>query len=116
MEVGNLRKSEGDLKQQLATTVAELQKNAQEWATLRQKQEGSLSSYSHISKCLLELENQLETTVKELKEEKTENKRIKLQLQKTSDELSEVKMEKETADQVSAISSSLLVLQYSYRN
>ena len=62
------------------------------------------------------MESQLETTVKELKEEKTESKKTKLQLQKTSDELSEVKLEKETADQVKALSSYLCVLQCPYRN
>lgn len=40
MEMSTIRKNEADLKQQLATTVTELQKNTQNWATLKQAHEG----------------------------------------------------------------------------
>ena len=40
MELAASRQSESDLKKQLATAVAEAQKNAQEWASLKQKDEG----------------------------------------------------------------------------
>ena len=40
MEMGNLRKNETELKQQLASTVAELQQNIQNFTSLKQKQDG----------------------------------------------------------------------------
>lgn len=46
------------------------------------------------------MNSQLETAVNDSKDEKKENKRVKLELQKLSDELSEIKIEKEAVDQV----------------
>ena len=40
MEMSNIRKNESDLKQQLATTVAELHQNTQNFTILKQKQDG----------------------------------------------------------------------------
>ena len=40
LELANTRKSESDLKSQLATAVSEMQRNAQEWATVKQMHEG----------------------------------------------------------------------------
>ena len=51
MEVGNLRKSESELKQQLATTVTELQKNTDAWTTLKLKQDGKMSCVQIITFC-----------------------------------------------------------------
>lgn len=50
MEMSTIRKNEADLKQQLATTVAELQKNTQNWATLKQNHEGKCMVM--FNKCL----------------------------------------------------------------
>ena len=43
MEMNNTRKNEADLKQQLATTVTELQKMSQSWASLKQNFEGTFN-------------------------------------------------------------------------
>lgn len=40
MELASARQSESELKSQLATAVAEVQKNAQEWTVLKQKHDG----------------------------------------------------------------------------
>ncbi len=40
MEVSSARQSEGELKSQLATAVAEAQRNAQEWVLAKQSLEG----------------------------------------------------------------------------
>lgn len=40
MELASTRQSEHELKTQLATAVAEVQKNAQEWTVLKQKHDG----------------------------------------------------------------------------
>lgn len=40
MELTSCRKSEADLKSHLATAMAEVTKNAAEWATVRQQHEG----------------------------------------------------------------------------
>jgi len=40
MELASSRKAEADLKSQLATTMAEVTRNAAEWATTKQRYEG----------------------------------------------------------------------------
>ena len=103
MEMNNTRKNEAELKQQLATTVTELQKMSQSWASLKQNFEGtfnrqSLTATHPIS--LLDLQNQSDTATSELKEEKLEMKKLKTDLQRIQDELNETKSEKESAERV----------------
>jgi len=40
MELAGSRQSEQELKSQLAAAVVEVQKNAQEWSSLKQKHDG----------------------------------------------------------------------------
>ena len=42
MELSSVQKSEADLKNQLAMAVAEVHRNAQEWANTKQQLEGEL--------------------------------------------------------------------------
>ena len=106
MEIGNLHKSEAELKQQLATAVAQVQRSAQDWTVLKQKQEGattllcSMTPSFHDILPPTEFQIQGESAIAELKEEKLENKKLKGELQRTQDELSDTRTEKEGAEKV----------------
>ena len=48
LEIGNLHKSENEMKQQLATAVAQVQRSAQDLTILTQKYEGNIISIGNI--------------------------------------------------------------------
>ena len=107
MELATARQTECDLKTELATAVADAQRNAQDWAVIKQKYEGgwcfvamAILTSQFLVAMVTEASTQLQSVSAELKEEKGQSTKLKADLQHLQDEVAELRTEKEAQDKV----------------
>ena len=86
LEAGSLAKKEGELKQQLTAAMAEVQSRSSEWAA--------------ATHSLKETEENLEEASNLLKDEKQKRKTLEMRVKQADEEISELKIEKESLEKV----------------